>query len=140
MEQQVMTIEIYAPNGLVYQHQTKSCRLHTTQGYITIMPNHMTYMAPLDIGVIKVVRLDDTENMIAIDGGVVTVFKDKIEVIANGAIRERDIDLSVAEAELDRARERIKTAQKEKNSADYQRARIALNRAINQVNVSRMRH
>ena len=56
-------------------------------------------------------------------------------IVADSAERERDIDLSRAQAARDRAQKRIAQAKNDHNQDDLRRAQVALRRAINRINV-----
>ena len=76
-------------------------------------------------------------NWIAVNGGVIEIANNTITIVADSAERARDIDISRAERAKLRAEQEIEEAQ-DKNLIDQERrAKIALQRAINRINVGK---
>ena len=116
----VLRVNIVTPDGLVYDHHAKMLVVHSVAGELGIMANHEPIVTPLEIGEVDVQRVD-SDNVASI--------------VADSAERERDIDLSRAQAARDRAKKRIAQAKDENNQDDLRRAQVALRRAINRINV-----
>ena len=86
---------------------------------------------------VKVRRIDDDKhiNWIAVNGGIIEVADNVITIVADSAERARDIDISRAERAKLRA-EKASEEGKDQHSVDMERrAKIALQRAINRINV-----
>ena len=111
--------------------------VRAVDGDLGIMANHEPIVAPLQIGEVRVQRLDepDHENRIAVNGGFMEVADNVASIVADSAERARDIDLSRAEAARERAEHKIETAKQTQNQDDLARAQVALRRAINRINV-----
>ena len=109
-----MTVQIVTPDGLVFDH-------------------HATFVSVE----VKVKRIDEEDhvNWIAVNGGIVEVADNLITIIADSAERARDIDISRAERAKLRAERAIEEAQEKHLIDQERRARIALQRAINRINV-----
>ena len=102
-----------------------------------ILPRHENMIAVLAVDEVKVKRIDDEDhvNWIAVNGGVIEIANNTITIVADSAERARDIDISRAERAKLRAEREIEEAQ-DKNLIDQERrAKIALQRAINRINV-----
>ena len=110
-----MTVQIVTPDGLVFDHHATFVSVKTLDGEMGILPHH--------------------ENMIAVNGGIVEVADNLITIIADSAERARDIDISRAERAKLRAERAIEEAQEKHLIDQERRARIALQRAINRINV-----
>ena len=67
-----MRVRIYSPQGVIYDHQALSCSVRAVDGGLTVLPNHTPILAPLELSVVKVVRVHEgfTDDFIAINGGV----------------------------------------------------------------------
>ncbi|CAG5957353.1 proton-translocating ATPase, F1 sector, epsilon-subunit [Streptococcus pneumoniae] len=74
-------------------------------------------------------------NWIAVNGGVIEIANDMITIVADSAERARDIDISRAERAKLRAERAIEEAQDKHLIDQERRAKIALQRAINRINV-----
>lgn len=136
-----MVVTISSPDGIIYEHRAYSCKVKTTQGGLTIMPNHIPILTPLVISAVKVTRLEpeQAEDYIAINGGILSMANNKLEIISNYAVRARDIDEAKVEIEKQKAEEDMAEALREKDSSKFKRAKISLERAINQISVSQHR-
>ncbi|MFD1393897.1 F0F1 ATP synthase subunit epsilon [Lacticaseibacillus jixianensis] len=133
----VLTVNIVTPDGLVYDHHATLVVVKTTTGDMGLMANHEPVVAPLVIGEVRVRRADNPghENMIAVNGGFMEMSDNTCSIVADSAERARDIDLTRAEAARKRAERRIEEAKAKRDQDELQRAQVALQRAINRINV-----
>ena len=112
-----MNVQIVTPDGLVYDHHAAFVSVKTIDGELGILPHHINTIAVLAVDQVKVRRIDDDKHIdwIAVNGGI--------------------IDISRAERAKLRAEKAIEEA-KDQHSVDMERrAKIALQRAINRINV-----
>lgn len=139
MEKHTVSVNIVTPDGLVYDHHAKLVTVKTTEGDLGLMANHAPIIAPLAIDVVKVKRCDNEDHIdyIAVSGGVLEMKDNLISIISDSAERERDIDLSRAEKAKKRAEEAMEKAKELNDISEEKRARIALYRAVNRINVSK---
>ena len=134
-----LTVQIVTPDGLVYDHHASFVSVRTLDGEMGILPRHENMIAVLAVDEVKVKRVDNENhvNWIAVNGGVIEVANGVITIVADSAERARDIDVSRAEHAKLRAEREIEEAQ-DKNLIDQERrAKIALQRAINRINVGK---
>ncbi|WP_204122785.1 F0F1 ATP synthase subunit epsilon [Lacticaseibacillus mingshuiensis] len=132
-----MTVNIVTPDGKVYDHHANMVIVKTTSGEMGLMANHEPVVAPLEIGEVRVRRVDNLghEDSIAVNGGFMEMSNNVVSVVADSAERARDINLSRAEAARQRAEKRIEEAKTTQDTDELQRAQVALQRAINRINV-----
>ena len=106
-------------------------------GDLGIMADHEPIIAPLQIAEVRVRRIDKPghEDAIAVNGGFMEMRNNIAAIVADSAERERDIDLSRAEAARQRAESDIKQAQAKHDADELKRANVALRRAVNRINV-----
>ncbi|MDG9513965.1 F0F1 ATP synthase subunit epsilon [Streptococcus pneumoniae] len=125
-----LTVQIVTPDGLVYDHHASYVSVRTLDGEMGILPRHENMIAVLAVDEVKVKRIDDKDhvNWIAVNGGVIEIANDMITIVADSAERARDIDISRAERAIEEAQDKHLIDQK-------RRAKIALQRAINRINV-----
>lgn len=133
-----MTVQIVTPNGICYDHHAAFLLCRTTEGEMGIYPGHTNLIAPLDIAEIKVRRIDDENHVdwIAVNGGIIEVANGMISVVSDAAERDRDIDVSRAERAKLRAEKELEEAEAAHAADKAQRARVALQRALNRIHVS----
>lgn len=135
-----LNVEIVTPNGLVYQNdKAKLVVVRTVEGDLGILPNHAPIIAPLKIDVVRIkaeVNTDE-QDIMAINGGIMEVRDNQLTIIAESAETPEDIDIKRAERAKERAEELIQAAKSEHDVDQLKRAEVALNRAINRINVAR---
>ena len=132
-----MTVQIVTPDGLIYDHRATFVSVKTIDGEMGILPRHINTIAVLEVDQVKVRRIDDDKHIdwIAVNGGIIEIADNVITIIADSAERERDIDISRAERAKLRAEKEIEEAQDKHLIDQERRAKIALQRAINRINV-----
>ena len=132
-----MTVQIVTPDGLIYDHRAAFVSVKTIDGEMGILPRHINTIAVLEVDQVKVRRIDDDKHIdwIAVNGGIIEIADNVITIIADSAERERDIDISRAERAKLRAEKEIEEAQDKHFIDQERRAKIALQRAINRINV-----
>lgn len=132
-----MTVQIVTPDGLIYDHHASFVSVRTLSGELGILPNHENMLAVLAVDEVKVKRIDDDThvNWIAVNGGILEVADNVITIVADSAERARDIDVSRAERAKIRAEKALEEAHDKHLIDQERRAKIALQRAINRINV-----
>lgn len=132
-----MTVKIVTPDGTRYSHRATMIVARTTNGELGIMPHHVNMIAPLEVGVFKVRRVDDENHVdwVAVNGGILMVKDNVVTIVADSAERSRDIDISRAEHAKMRAEREIEEAKASNRTDQEMRARVALQRAINRISV-----
>ena len=132
-----MTVQIVTPDGLVYDHHAAFVSVKTIDGELGILPSHINTIAVLEVDQVKVRRVDDDKHIdwVAVNGGIIEIADNVITIVADSAERERDIDISRAERAKLRAEQEIEEAHDKHLIDQERRAKIALQRAINRINV-----
>ncbi|WP_082730228.1 F0F1 ATP synthase subunit epsilon [Streptococcus sp. CCH8-C6] len=132
-----MTVQIVTPDGLIYDHHAAFVSVKTIDGELGILPRHINTIAVLEVDQVKVRRVDDDMHIdwIAVNGGIIEIADNVITIVADSAERERDIDISRAERAKLRAEQEIEEAHDKHLIDQERRAKIALQRAINRINV-----
>lgn len=135
----VLTVNVMTPDGLVYDHRARIVVARTTDGELGILPKHAPIIVPLAIDEVRVKRTDSDTHVdwIAVNGGIMEVRDNVVSIIADSAERERDIDVSRAERAKQRAERMIQEAKENENIDALKRANVALHRAINRINVAK---
>ena len=124
---------VVTPDGTVYEDQVEMVSVRTTEGDLGILPRHLPLVSPLEIGVARLTK-DNKKELIAISGGFIEVRPDEVNILAESAELPSQIDIARARAAKERAERRLEQAKQE--NIDYQRAELALKRAINRLTVS----
>lgn len=113
-----MQVNIVTPAGIVYNHRASSVIAKAVDGEIGILPNHMPIIVPLTIHSVRVKRVSiDTEDWIAVNGGVMEVRDNVCSIIADSAERARDIDVERAFEAKQRAEEELRKTEAIENKS-----------------------
>lgn len=126
-----MLLEIVTPERKVYSREVNMVIVKGVDGELGILPNHIPFVTPLKIAPV-IVRREKESDSIAVNGGFIEVRKDKVIILAETAELPEDIDVERAQAAKDRAEKRLSSKTDE---LDYRRAEIALQKAINRINI-----
>ena len=127
-----LNLEIVTPAKTAFKGTVSSISVPGTSGSFQVLYNHAPILSSFEIGLIKIVDLNDSESMFATSGGTIEVLENKILLLAESFEKPSDIDLERAEKALQRAKERLSDKSKE---VDHTRAEAALQRAMNRIKV-----
>ncbi len=126
-------VEIISPNRVFYTGEVNALTIRTTEGDICIMYDHQPLVMPLSSGPLKL-KLDKEVKLAAVFGGFCQVSLDgDVSIVCENAEWLDEIDKDRAIKAKQRAEERLN---QKKSDTDFDRARLALNRAITRINVS----
>lgn len=125
-------VSVVTPNGPVYEADVEMVSAKAQSGELGVLPGHIPMVAPLEIGVVRLKKGNATE-LIAVSGGFLEVRPDRVTILAQAAERAEDIDVARAKAAKERAERRLQAKQE---GIDYNRAELALRRALNRLNVA----
>jgi F-type H+-transporting ATPase subunit epsilon len=131
-------LKIVTPEKLILQELVDSVTLPTTEGEITVLPDHIPLLATVASG--DIVALKDGEHVpMAVVGGFVEVKKDKDEttvvVLADFAEHISDI----TEAEIAKAKKRADELQlqaKNNQVIDFEHFESELERSLTRVKIA----
>ncbi|MCM2972730.1 MULTISPECIES: F0F1 ATP synthase subunit epsilon [Larsenimonas] len=92
-----------------------------TEGDLGIRPGHAPLLTELAPGPVRVIREDGREEVYYVSGGFLEIQPDVVSLLADTAMRARDID----EAEAERAREEAQRELSEHESAEQHSIALA---------------
>lgn len=120
---------LVTPERVLLREEVDEVTLPTSEGEITILPNHIPLVASLVAGVATVKKGNSTDE-IAVSGGFIEVQNgSKIRVLADTAERGHELDISV----IEQAKQRAENVMKEAVRADdtqYAAAAAAMEREL----------
>lgn len=126
------SVTINTPQGLYKQTQASIVNVVSTDGQRGILPNHMPVVVSLAVGKMTMEEESGRETY-AVSGGVLFFRNNQCTILTPAIENVKDIDLDRAQKAKERAEERLKRVNDE--HVDFARAQIALQRAINRINV-----
>ncbi len=103
------------------------------EGYFGILVNHAPLLSALRIGELEI-EANNQKKYFAISGGYLEMLDNHVSILAETAESAKNIDVARAESARQRAEKRI-TAKEP--GVDFERARVALFRALNRLNISK---
>lgn len=107
---------IVTPEKTVYENTIYQVTLPVSDGDVTILPDHRSYIGSLKPGEVIVKKIkNDTETIsLVVAGGFVEFHKNKLVVLADSAERTEDLDIE----KIEEARKRAEDLKKNRISMD----------------------
>ena len=134
MSTKQLQLKIITPERVVLDEAVDSVSLPTTEGEITILPDHIALISTLASGDI-VARVNGEDVPMAVSGGFIEVSNDQVKILADFAEHVSDLsDDTVAKA---RARaEELKLMKDEASVVDFEHYETELERSLTRVKVA----
>jgi F-type H+-transporting ATPase subunit epsilon len=130
-----MELVVFTPSKQVLRLSVAEVQLPGARGYLGVLPGHAPLMTELGIGELSYHDASGKESAhLAVISGFAEVLPDRVTVLAETAEFAAEIDLARAEAAKVRAEQRLATGD---SNLDWDRASIALQRALIRIQVSR---
>jgi F-type H+-transporting ATPase subunit epsilon len=123
-------LTIVTPEKIFYEDEVTSLIAPGSEGYLGVLTNHAPLITGLVPGKLTVKDESSQEVHFAISGGFMEVFKNQVTILADSIEFVEDIDVERAKKALERARQRLRSKEKE---VDIPRAIAALKRAENRI-------
>ena len=133
MYEKPFSLEIIAPNGVIYQGEVTSVSAPGTLGRFQVLFSHAPLLSSLVPGPIHVRDTDGKDSVFASGGGFLEVRDNKVVVLAESAERPDEIDVERARRAKERAELLLRSSEPD---VDEIRAQLALARAKNRLRVA----
>lgn len=130
-----INLKIVTPERIVYEEIVDQATVPVTDGEVTILPKHRSYIASLKAGEVMV-RMGSEEHSIAVAGGFLEFADNELIVLADEAVREDEIDLQKAEEARKRA-EDLKSQVIRTDEVEYARIAVALEMELAKIRVAK---
>ena len=127
--------KIVTPEKTAFEDEVDQVTLPVTDGQVTILPNHRSYIASLKAGEICF-KKGNEETVLATSGGFVEFDKNSLVFLADTAERIEEIDVEEAEKAKARAEELMKTRET-MDDQEYARVAAAIEHESNRIKVVR---
>ena len=101
-------VDIVSAEGQIFSGEAKMVFVPASQGEIGIAPRHAPLLTLIKAGEVRVQLPDGEEQYFFVGGGALEVQPHKVTVLADTALRARDIDEAAALAAKQRAEEALK--------------------------------
>jgi len=129
-------LEVVTPQRLVLHEDVKWIQMPARDGYIGVLPGHAPLITELGIGVLTY-RTNGQPHLLTVMQGYAEVLPDRVIVLAEISERAAEIDLERSRSAKQRAEAEL--AKAGSPDVDWQRAAMALERAIVRLQVASKR-
>ncbi len=126
-------LSIVTPERSLVSEDVDELQIPGANGYLGVLPGHAPLFTELKVGELSY-RKGSTWTPLAVAWGFAEVLPDQVRVLAETAERANEIDLERATRSKERAEERLRKAEA---GVDFDRALIALERAVIRIQVAR---
>lgn len=134
-----ISFEITTPERIVYRDEVDQITLPTTEGEITVLPNHIPLVSLLSAGALTI-KKNGEEVFMATSGGFIEVQPgNKVIVLADTAERSEELDIAAIEAAKERARQ-VLAEKRNVDDVAFTDAAAGLERELARLRVARKHH
>ncbi|WP_281559055.1 F0F1 ATP synthase subunit epsilon [Thalassomonas sp. RHCl1] len=127
-----VNLNVVSAEENLFSGSIKSLQITGSEGELGIMPGHAPLLTSLKPGMARIVKSDDTEEVIYLSGGMLEVQPNNVTVLADVATRADDLDEQAAIEAKQRAEENISAGGAD---VDYAEVAAELARAVAQLRV-----
>lgn len=127
----MIDVKVITPSGLYLEESVEALHVKTVEGERTILPNHMPIVAMLATSKLSLKQNGEYKDY-AIAGGMLQFLDNTARILTDAIEGKEEIDVKRAEEAKQRAEERL---QKTDSETNIKRAQVALEKAINRINV-----
>ena len=104
-------LSIVTPTGEIFNDDVKSLTLPGKEGEFGVLEGHASLVSALTVGVIVIEKTDSTTEAIAINWGYVNVSESIVDVLVDGAISLNPSDSSTTAANIEAAKELVRSVE-----------------------------
>jgi len=128
----MLKFRIVTPERVVFEDDVNQVSLMTRDGEVTILPHHIPLVSIVQAGELRY-KKNDEEKFIAVSGGFVEVRADNtVTVLADTAEHAHEIDITRAETAKAKA-EKLMMESRNKADVDFVSIQANLEKALNRV-------
>lgn len=102
-----MQVEVVSADRVVWSGKVVNIIAKTVDGDIGILPNHAPVLAILVPGGVEIYTEDNQREIVAVDGGFISVAQERVSILSEYATMAEEISLRDAEKELADAQARL---------------------------------
>ncbi len=103
----VLQVEVVSADGIAWGGEALSVIARTVEGDVGVMPGHEPFLAILVPCAAEVLTADGHREVVAVDGGFISVADNRVSLLSQFAKIAKEIDLNAAEHELAAAERRL---------------------------------
>ncbi len=120
-------VDVVSAEGSIFSGEAKFVALPGESGELGILPRHTPLITRIKPGAVRVIRADnDQEEFIFVAGGILEIQPGSVTVLADTAIRGKDLDEAKAHEAKQAAEEAMKNAKSDIDLAMAQSELVAV--------------
>ena len=128
-----LTMEIVTPEKIAFTGVVEEVTIPGTEGEFGVLKGHASLLSSVDIGKLSFTK-DHKKTYYAVNTGYAEVTASKVTVLVETAERADLIDPERAKRARERAEEKIRKLPKQ--DMEFEKARLALLRAVTRINIA----
>ena len=122
-----LQVDVVSAEGSIFSGEASFVALPGESGELGIMPRHTPLITRIKPGAVRIKRASDgAEEFVFVAGGILEVQPDRVTVLADTAIRGKDLDEAKATEAKKIAEEALKNAKSDLDLAKAQNELVAL--------------
>ncbi|MGQ3054410.1 MAG: F0F1 ATP synthase subunit epsilon [Roseateles sp.] len=119
-------VDVVSAEEQIFSGEAKFVALPGEGGELGILPKHTPLITRIKPGAVRIERPDGTEEFVFVAGGILEVQPNRVTVLADTAIRGKDLDEAKAVEAKKQAEEALKNAKSELDQAAIQNELLTL--------------
>jgi len=119
-------VDVVSAEEQIFSGEAKFVALPGESGELGILPQHTPLITRIKPGAVRIERLDGSEEFVFVAGGILEVQPHRVTVLADTAIRGKDLDEAKAVEAKKQAEEALKNAKSELDQAAIQNELLTL--------------
>ena len=125
-------LDLLTPDKKAFSGEVNYLKAPGLMGYFGVLTDHAPLLSALKVGEVEI-AVNGENRFFAVSGGYIEVLNNHARLLAETAEEASEIDVARAQAAKDRAEKRLDA---QSADTDFDRAKIALFRAINRINIA----
>jgi F-type H+-transporting ATPase subunit epsilon len=130
--------ELITPEKIAYKEEVEELIIPTTNGQITILPQHTSLFTKVENGEM-IIKKNNKEQFMAVTEGFLEVNNNNVTLLADYAIRSEEIEVSKALEAQKKAEKIIKDSKEKISREDFALAESQFRRSILELKVASKR-
>lgn len=114
-----MQVEVVSADRVVWSGKVINIIAKTVDGDIGILPNHAPVLAILVPGGVEIYTEDNQREIVAVDGGFISVAQARVSILSEYARMAEEISLRDAEKELADAQSRLDAGEDDEDTRKH---------------------
>jgi F-type H+-transporting ATPase subunit epsilon len=131
-------LEVVTPEKVVVSQEVDMVVAPGTEGEFGVLPGHVLFLSGIIPGEMRYNAGSETITLV-VSTGFAEVSGDKVSILVDAAEKGTDVNVERAKQAAERARERMAKG-RSAEEIDYERAEVALNRAVARIKVGEKYH